>query len=176
MNSQRLPEGVKLRELAPHRDDRGTFLELFRTEWGGPSELVQWNSVKSNANVLRGVHAHHTHDDYLTVVSGRAIIGLADLRPSSSTYRAATCVELSEAAPKAIAIPHGVAHGFYFPEPTIHVYAVSHYWNMDDELGCRWDDPELEIPWPQTNANISDRDAALPSLAELVMQLEAKPG
>ena len=44
---------------------------------------------------------------------------------------------------------------------------------MTDELGCRWDDPALEIPWPQQGAHVSPRDEALPPLAVLTGELEA---
>jgi dTDP-4-dehydrorhamnose 3,5-epimerase len=162
-----LPHGVRLAPLRPHRDERGTFLELFREEWDVGVEPVQWNAVHSEAGVLRGVHVHPRHDDYLTVVSGRATIGLRDLREDSPTEGATACVEIDSERPAAISIPHGVAHGFYFHEPSIHIYAVSHYWDMADELGCRWDDPRLGIPWPQRDAAISERDAELPSLGVL---------
>ena len=168
-----LPAGLLLRPLEPHSDDRGTFIELFRREWETEVEPIQWNAVHSEAGVLRGVHVHPRHDDYLTVVRGRAIIGLRDLRDDSETAGATACVELSAERPGAITIPHGVAHGFYFVEASTHVYAVSHYWDLADELGCRWDDPGLEIPWPQQQAHISPRDEALPSLEVLLEQLRA---
>jgi dTDP-4-dehydrorhamnose 3,5-epimerase len=60
-----------------------------------------------------------------------------------------------------------VAHGFLFHEPSLHIYAVSHYWDTADELGCRWDDPELGIPWPDAQPLISPRDAGLPPLRQL---------
>ena len=41
---------------------------------------TQWNMVRSRPNVLRGVHAHRQHIDYLTMVSGIMILGLQDLR------------------------------------------------------------------------------------------------
>ncbi|HMI81611.1 MAG TPA: dTDP-4-dehydrorhamnose 3,5-epimerase family protein, partial [Solirubrobacterales bacterium] len=113
------------------------------------------------------------HDDYLTVVRGRATVGLRDLRPGSPTEGLATCVELGEERPAALAIPHGVAHGFYFHELSTHVYAVSHYWDMADELGCRWDDPALEIPWPQRQAHISPRDQELPPLEALLAEFRS---
>jgi dTDP-4-dehydrorhamnose 3,5-epimerase len=173
LSELRLPDGVELRELTAHADDRGVFTELYREEWGSAAEPIQWNSVRSNAGVLRGVHVHLVHDDYLTVVSGRLILGLCDLRPASGTYREALALELDASAPRAVAIPHGVAHGFYFEEDSIHVYAVSHYWNLDDELGCRWDDPGLQIPWTHKEAQISQRDADLGSLDQLVDQVAA---
>jgi dTDP-4-dehydrorhamnose 3,5-epimerase len=90
--------------------------------------------------------------------------------------RAAACVELSAEDPTAISIPHRVAHGFYFNLPSTHIYAVSHYWTLADELGCRWDDPGLEIPWTQREAQISPRDADLPSLEVLLGELKAALG
>ena len=62
----------------------------------------------------------------------------------------------------------GVAHGFTFEVSTTMVYAVSHYWNLDDEYGCRWDDPELEIDWSISDPMLSDRDATAGSFAEMV--------
>lgn len=168
-----LPHDLLLTPLQPHRDDRGTFVELYREEWETRVEPIQWNLVHSEAGVLRGVHVHPRHDDYLTIVRGRATIGLRDLREGSPTEGAAACVELTELQPTAISIPHGVAHGFYFQEPSTHVYAVSHYWDMADELGCRWDDPALEIPWPQQHAHVSARDEALPPLDALLDEFNA---
>jgi dTDP-4-dehydrorhamnose 3,5-epimerase len=168
-----LPHDVGLTPLTPHRDERGTFTELFREEWGTGVGPVQWNAVESEAGVLRGVHVHPRHDDYLTVIRGCAIVGVRDLREGSPSEGAAACVELNAKHPTAISIPHGVAHGFYFQEPSMHIYAVSHYWDMADELGCRWDDPGLEIPWPQDEAHISDRDALLPSLEALLAEFRS---
>jgi len=55
----------------------------------------------------------------------------------------------------------------------VHIYAVSHYWDVDDELGCRWNDPDLEIPWSPEDPLLSPRDADLPSLAELMASVRA---
>ena len=168
-----LPAGVQLRPLRPHADDRGTFTELFRGEWGAGVEPVQWNAVSSAAGVVRGVHAHARHDDYLILYAGSATIGLADLRPDSPTAGLAGALEMTGSAPAALTIPHGIAHGFLFHEPSLHIYAVSRYWDVSDELGCHWLDPELGIPWPVRSARISDRDAGLPPLAALRLELAA---
>jgi dTDP-4-dehydrorhamnose 3,5-epimerase len=162
-----LPAGVELARLRPHADSRGVFTELFRESWGLDVAPTQWNVVRSEPNVLRGVHAHWRHSDYLTVVAGRAAIGLHDLREGSPTEGMGTIVELAADEAHALTIPTGVAHGFYFPEPSLHVYAVSHEWDPSDELGCRWDDPELGIGWPATDPLLSERDLALGPLSEL---------
>ena len=168
-----LPHDLRLSPLIPHRDERGTFLELYRGEWRTGPDPVQWNAVDSEAEVLRGVHVHPRHDDYLTVIRGSATVGVRDLREGSPSEGATACIELSAERPAAISIPHGVAHGFYFHEPSTHVYAVSHYWDPADELGCRWDDPALGIPWPQREARISARDEALPPLQTLLVELRS---
>lgn len=168
-----LPHGVALREITVHADERGTFSELYRAEWETGIEPVQWNFVRSAAGVLRGVHVHVRHGDYLIVVEGAATIGLVDLRPGSPTERLAATVELEGRAPRALAIPPGVAHGFCFDVPSLHVYAVSHYWDPEDELGCRFDDPALGLRWPAVPKLVSERDLALPPLAALTGRIPA---
>jgi dTDP-4-dehydrorhamnose 3,5-epimerase len=167
-----LPDGVELRPLTMNRDSRGSFTELFRVEWDTGLSPVQWNAVSSEPGTLRGVHLHIRHDDYLTVLKGRACVGLRDLRRGSPTEELSVLVELTEDPLAALVIPHGVAHGFYFPEPSLHLYAVTKYWDVDDELACHWADPALEISWPAEPTNVSERDATAQSLAELLDELE----
>jgi dTDP-4-dehydrorhamnose 3,5-epimerase len=162
-----LPDGVSLIHLTPHADDRGVFTELYRVSWDTGVRPTQWNAVRSEENVLRGVHAHHTHTDYLTLVIGRATIGLHDLRPGSPTAGLGAIVDMDADVPTSLVIPVGVAHGFYFHEPSMHVYAVSHEFDPADELGCRWDDSDLDIDWPCEAPLLSPRDEGLGPLTEL---------
>jgi dTDP-4-dehydrorhamnose 3,5-epimerase len=122
--------------------------------------------------VLRGVHVHPIHDDYLIVLDGRATIGLRDLRRASPTQGTSDTVELTGDDLAALFIPHGVAHGFYFAVPSLYICAVSREWDVNDELGCRWSDPDLGIDWPGSAPVVSDRDADAPSLQDLLIQLE----
>ena len=164
---QSLPAGVILDRLGMNVDSRGSLTEIFRASWASGTNLVQWNAVSSEAGVLRGVHVHLVHIDYLIVLKGRASIGLRDLRPGSPTEGTAVVVDVSGEELAALTIPTGVAHGFYFHEPSIHVYAASAYWDTADELGCHWADPSLEIPWQFTSPVLSPRDAALPPLHDV---------
>lgn len=163
-----MPDGARLIPLDPHDDLRGRFVEMFRQEWNTGVEPIQWNYVQSAANVLRGVHLHPTHGDYLIVAMGRAQVGLRDLRKGSPTEGLATTFEMYGAEPAALVVPPGVAHGFWFAESSLHVYSVTHYWDLEDELACRWNDPELEIPWRQGEPLLSDRDATAGSLSEMI--------
>ena len=152
-------DGVRIRRLEPHHDDRGVLTELYRDAWHEKRRPIQWNAVSSRANVLRGVHCHVRHSDLVTVVSGSMVLGLHDLRPWSPTFGTAVTMSIP-ALSAAVEIEPGVAHGFYFAEPSVHVYAVSDYWNQADELGCRWDDPETALDWPTSDPLVSERDAA----------------
>jgi dTDP-4-dehydrorhamnose 3,5-epimerase len=169
-----LPDGVKLISLESHADFRGRFSEIFRAAWGTGIEPIQWNLVTSEPHVLRGVHVHLQHTDYLLIARGHATIGLKDLRDHSPTTGLACTVDMNADKLSAIVIPPGVAHGFYFHEPSMHIYAVSHYWNEDDELGCHWADPDLGIPWQVTDVKLSERDTQAKSLASLKEEMRAK--
>lgn len=157
---------VVVRPLAPHADARGVFTELYRDEWRLGPRPVQWNAVTSAPNVLRGFHCHVRHADVVTVVAGAMALGLRDLRPTSPTEGAAELLEI-EARSVAVAVPPGVAHGFYFPEESVHVYAVSETFDPEDELGCRWDDPEIGLAWPCTAPLLSERDQRAGSFAAM---------
>lgn len=150
--------GVHVRRLEPHADERGVFTELFRAEWESTCAPVQWNVAQSHAGVLRGVHVHAKHHDYLVVLSGVLVLGLHDIR-SDSLARGRSCtLTLDAATPQALSIPAGVCHGFYFPVPSVHVYGVTAYWDPRDELGCRFDAPELGLAWPNATPRLSARD------------------
>ena len=170
--ARRLPAGVVRRALDMHEDFRGCLTELFRREWNLGIDPVQWNFVRSEAGVLRGVHVHVKHDDYLIVAMGQATIGMRDLRPGSTEGRV-SLVEMSGEHMEAIRIPAGVAHGFYFHTPAIHIYSVSRYWDLADELGCHWADADLGIPWRFETAVVSPRDENLPPYRILLEQLQA---
>jgi dTDP-4-dehydrorhamnose 3,5-epimerase len=168
-----LPHGVVWRELTTHADQRGDLTELFRAEWYDGLAPVQWNFVRSEGNVLRGVHVHSRHDDYLVVLHHRMLLGLKDLRRDSPTHDLGTMVELDGKHLSAIFIPHGVAHGFYFPSDTLYTYAVNHYWDRSDELRCRWDDPELELKWPAESPLLSELDRTAGTLSAMRRDLDA---
>ncbi len=166
-------EGATLRLLTTHGDERGSVTEVWRSST--PSGVVpqQWNVVRSRPGVLRGVHLHRQHGDLLVLVEGSAVVGLHDLRADSPSFRQAEMVEL-HAGGQALEIPPGVAHGFCFTEPSIHVYAVSHYFDPADDLGCRFDDPDLQFGWPIAEPRISERDQQLPSLRQLMATLHGQ--
>ena len=157
--------------LTTHYDDRGDLTEIFRNEWTKNKLPVQWNFVRSKPHVLRGFHLHYVHTDYLMLLDGTMILTLKDLRPNSPTLDVSDSIEVKSDVPVMICIPPGVGHGFYFPVLSSHVYAVTDYWNVEDELACRWDDPELNISWSiadESSLLISKKDKEAPSFKEML--------
>lgn len=144
-------DGVELRVLDMHGDSRGSFTEVFQEHWNTCIRPVQWSVVHSHARVFRGVHLHRRHDEYFAVIQGWAAVGLRDVRPWSPTRGAWALYELVGSDLACVTFPLGVLHGWYFPEATIHLQAVSEAYRDyggDDNWGCVWSDPALEIPWP----------------------------
>jgi dTDP-4-dehydrorhamnose 3,5-epimerase len=145
--------------------------EVFRDEWTDGVEPVQWNFFRSAAGSLRGVHVHVVHDDVAVILEGRATLGLRDVREASPTYGITVALELSGAARTAVAIPHGVLHGFLFREETLLLVGVTSYYDPSDDLECLWSDPELDIPWPEVPGLVSDRDRAAPPFSALLERI-----
>jgi dTDP-4-dehydrorhamnose 3,5-epimerase len=171
--TQRLPAGVSLTKLETHHDHRGSLTEIFRVGWIDPdASPAQWNFTVSEAGVLRGVHLHLSHTDYLVVAEGRADIGLRDVRRGSPTDGLATIVAMNAEEPSALTIPPGVIHGLHFRERSIVLYGLSEEWDLADDLACRWDDPDVGIPCGVTSPTISERDAGAPSLRDLLAAVE----
>jgi dTDP-4-dehydrorhamnose 3,5-epimerase len=165
--------GVRILDLETHVDERGDLTEVFRQEWQILATPVQWNIVSSAKGVLRGVHLHVRHADYLLLLRGKMTLCLRDLRDESPSCGEILQIELSEANLRAVFIPPGVAHGFYFHQPSIHFYSVSEYWSPSDELGCLWSDPELGFSWPAEDVLLSERDRDLPPMRALLEDMRS---
>lgn len=150
-------------------DERGRFMETFRVEWFPQVswERIQNNRSDSKAGVLRGLHFHHFQVDYWYVPSGIVRVGLADLRPSSPTYRATEVLEIGGENNVGVFIPTGVAHGFYALTDATLMYIVNQYYDGTDEHGVAWNDPDLGVAWGVESAILSGRDQQNPLLRDI---------
>jgi dTDP-4-dehydrorhamnose 3,5-epimerase len=151
---------VKLIQLRPFADERGRFIETFRSEW---FPEVSWSKIQSNRSdsqphVLRGLHYHFQQVDYWYVPEGSIRAGLVDLRPTSPTYRVAQTIDIEPENPVGLFIPIGVAHGFLALTPCTLIYIVNNYYSGGDEFGVAWNDPALKLDWGVENPILSPRD------------------
>lgn len=162
-----LPAGVMIHTLKKHVDQRGYVAEIYRQSWLGSKQFppIQWNFAKSHAGMLRGVHLHPIHSDYLILLEGKMLLGLHDVRVGSPTENRSYLLELSASDPKLVYLSPGIFHGFYFPEDSFHMYGLDFYWSKEqpDTFACLWNDPDLNIPWPINRVILSEQDEnALP--------------
>ena len=153
-------QGVKFVNLRAFADERGLFIETFRKSWFPERtwDVVQMNRNFSKAGVLRGLHYHHKQVDYWCVMQGELRVGLADLRPSSPTYKASQTIEIGDDNHTGVFIPIGVAHGFLSLTDSILTYVVDNYYDGGDELAVAWNDPELAVAWGVDSPLLSPRD------------------
>lgn len=166
-----LPTDVCLRQLTVHADDRGFLAEFFRVEWQLGRVPVQWMVTKTSRGMLRGVHVHLRHEDFVVLLEGHALLALRDLRPGAPSEGLVSCIELTSEQPVAVVIPPGVAHGLYLRADALYVVGASEYWDPADELGCHWSDPALGIAWPAASPLVSPRDDALPSMKAVASRI-----
>ncbi len=171
-NLETLECGVKIYTLETHRDERGSLTEVFRNSWCHEQHFLQWNYFTNEANVLRGVHVHPVHTDYLIILTGSIMVGLLDLRKQSPTYFKSYLIELSSEPRQAIIIPNGIAHGLYSKGLSSYIIGIDQYWGTEDDLGCHWQSTKNHIPWPFEKPILSSRDQAEQCLELLQEQLD----
>ncbi len=167
------PPGVHLRPLPAFSDARGTIFECFRAVWPEAIAAVQWVTAVSAADVLRGMHVHLCHTDWLVTVDGRLQVALRDLRAGSPACGRTQLVTLEGAAPAALRIPPGVAHGLFSPVRTVFLLGADQPYDLADELGFHWRDPDLGVDWPVAAPLVSARDEAMPPLREVARRVPA---
>jgi len=172
--------GVYHVEPDVHGDARGVFVETYRREWFPQGrEMIQSNRVDRTRGALVGLHFHLHQADYWYVPAGRARVVLHDLREGSPTERATCCFDLGARDDDThdhggVFIPPGVAHGFAALTDVMLTYLVDGYYNVADELGVTWDDPDVAADWGIVDPVLSGRDQANPRRSELPDRL--RPG
>ena len=159
------------------KDDRGYFFESFKEEefrgCVGDVHFVQENQSKSSYGVLRGLHYQKgdaAQAKLVRVVQGSVLDVAVDIRKSSPTFGKYVAVELSEHNHKQLFIPRGFAHGFLvLSETAVFCYKVDNVYAPQADAGIRWDDPDINIQWPEraiANAKFSEKDMRHPYLKD----------
>jgi dTDP-4-dehydrorhamnose 3,5-epimerase len=169
-----LPE-ILLLEPRAYEDNRGLFFESFNTrsfaEVAGPEEnFVQDNQSVSHRGVVRGLHYQlppHAQGKLVRVVFGEIFDIAVDVRKSSPNFGHWVGEVLSMDNRRQLWIPAGFAHGFVaLSEGAEVLYKTTDFYHHASERSIRWDDPALDIDWPEASPRIlSDKDAAAPLFA-----------
>ena len=170
--------GCVVIEPVTFKDSRGEFMETFHKAklqeiLGYQIDFVQDNQSVSHKNVLRGLHyqqAKHAQAKLGSVIRGKALDVVVDIRKDSPSFGMTYTIELSEHNRLQVFIPKGVAHGFLaLEDQTIFSYKCDAFYHKESEAGIIFNDPDLEIDWgvAEKDLILSDKDRALPLFKEL---------
>ena len=166
-------KGVTLVKPKVFSDQRGFFLEKYHqtdfSNHGLVMNFVQDNYSHSVKGVLRGLHFQldpKPQGKLVSVIQGEIYDVAVDIRKGSPTYGKWVGETLSDQNHHQLYIPEGFAHGFLVLSATADViYKVTQEFDLALDRGILWNDPEINIQWPDKNPILSPRDQALPTLA-----------
>jgi dTDP-4-dehydrorhamnose 3,5-epimerase len=143
-----------------YNDSRGFFREVVRENILNQNFPFQITS-SSKKNVIRGLHFQkkNSQGKYVTVIKGKIIDVVVDLRKKSKTYGKHFKIVLSDKNAISIFIPKGFAHGFggLDKENIVH-YSCTNYRHKQTESGIIWNDKDLKISWGIKKPIISEKD------------------
>ncbi len=167
-------QGAFVIELDKKGDERGFFARTWcKKEFeaqGLCADFVQFNlAFNEKQGILRGMHYQvHPYEEVKLVRCTRGALYdvIIDIRKSSPTYRQWIGVELTQDNYTMLYVPKGFAHGYQTLKPqTEIIYQVSQFYTPNSEGGVRWNDPSVNIVWPDTGERtISPKDQAWPLL------------
>jgi len=172
-----IPEVLVLEPQVLH-DARGSFFETYHAvkyaEAGIHDTFVQDNQSRSRRGVLRGLHAQRLRPQakLVRVLTGEIFDVAADVRRGSPTFGRWVGLTLSAENHQQCYVPAGFLHGFCVLSAFAEVeYKCSEVYVPGDEIGVVWNDPTLGISWPVDEPILSPKDASLPRLDALLLQL-----
>jgi dTDP-4-dehydrorhamnose 3,5-epimerase len=144
-------EGVKVKQITKHCDDRGFFAELVRDDENILERFGQASMSMSYPGVIKAFHYHEEQDDLWFFPSGNAQVVLYDLREDSKTKGETNVYYMGEENQVLLLIPKGVAHGYRVlgeKRCTIIYFTTKSYNATDpDEKRLAWNDPEIGFDW-----------------------------
>jgi dTDP-4-dehydrorhamnose 3,5-epimerase len=105
-------EGVAIKSLVVHVDERGRLMEILRRDEPLFRGFGQVYVTTVHPGVVKGWHYHRRQWDHFAVVSGTVKMVLYDRRETSSTRGEIMELFPGEHRPMLVAIPPEVVHGF----------------------------------------------------------------
>lgn len=166
-------EGVLLITPQVFGDDRGFFMETYNAaktaDLGVPDLFVQDNHSRSSKGVLRGLHYQYPQwqGKLVRVIAGEIFDVAVDIRQDSPTFGQWFGAYLNDENKQQLYVPPGFAHGFCVTSDVVDVaYKCTSDYQPQQDVGIRWDDPDIAIDWPIKEPLLSDKDAKAPLLKE----------
>ncbi len=143
-------QGVEIKELVSHGDERQVFREIIRvTDPFFAEGFGQLSVAVMNPGSAKAWHIHQRQVDWWYVPIGVVKLVLHDLRATSPTYRETQEFILGpDYGHKVVKIPPGVAHGSKVLGGVSYLfYVTSNAYNPEDEGRLPHDDPSIGYDW-----------------------------
>ena len=143
-------EGVVLKDLVTHIDERGFFREIIRvTDEFFAEGFGQLSHSLMYEGATKAWHIHKVQVDWWYVVSGVLKVVLHDARADSPSYRETMEILMGDNQPaKVLRVPPGVAHGCKCICGPVHLlYVTSNVYNPADEGRIPYDDQIIGYDW-----------------------------
>lgn len=157
-----------------HQDHRGSNLKTFYKptfqEMGIPCDFEETMIITNlHKNVIRGFHFQrppYAQCKLYFCLQGEWNNYCVDLRKGSSAYGKVICVNMREEEQRLLYLPEGIGNAhLVLRENTKVLYQLGSRYMPEYEGGVRWD--SLGIDFGGISPIITDKDATLPSFAEL---------
>ena len=145
-------DGVTIRNLITHGDDRGFFREIIRvTDPAFAKGFGQLSHSLVHQGVLKAWHGHVHQTQWTYVASGLLRVVLHDRRPDSPTRGTTEEWLMGEGQPgRVYCMPPGVVHGYRCLAGPAHVlYVTSATYDPQDEVRLSDDDAGIGYDWTQ---------------------------
>ena len=143
-----------------YKDNRGYFKEVEKNKLLKKKFVFDCFSF-SKKNTLRGLHLqlNKSQAKIISVVHGKILDVVVDLRKKSKTFGKIYSCVLSEKNSNAIFIPPGFAHGFQsLDRETYVIYSCTKYRDKKSEITIDLNDKNLKIKWPSKIKILSKKD------------------
>lgn len=156
-------------------DERGIFKKVYSNKWNLEEfdVCLETNIVKNLLpGTVRGMHFQNkpfSETKLISVIQGRIIDFVIDLRTNKQTYGEIFHIELSSENNLQMLIPKGFAHGYQtLEENTIVIYSVDSSYEPSAEHGINPKSPQIMSLFPVPIQVISDKDLSWPLLDEFL--------
>jgi dTDP-4-dehydrorhamnose 3,5-epimerase len=143
-------EGVEIKDLILHKDERGFFCEIIRNSDGFfKNSFAQLSHSMVFDGIVKAWHFHKKQTDWMYTVKGDMKLVLFDARKNSKTYKKIMEILMGETlGHKVVKIPPGVAHGYKVINGPMHIiYVTDREYDKTDEFRISYNDPEIGYDW-----------------------------
>ena len=142
-------EGVQIKNLVSHPDERGFFRELIRkTDDFFTPGFGQLSHSLVHPGVIKAWHGHAKQYQWTYVITGVLFVVLYDMRQESRTYKEKMQMVLGDGLNAQIyVLPPSVVHGYRCQSGPAHVlYVTSDVYDPEEEIRLPLSELEFDAP------------------------------